>query len=384
MTVAYISNGGGAGAGGTSVTANVPASVANGDLLIAILFGKSQSAAFPTQTGWTNSVDYQGSYPCHLGVFYRRASSEPASYTFTAGAGSVYTSAIILRITGAVTSGNPFDAIGSGSDVPGTSTNAVAAAITTVTANTLALQFLGLTDGSLTVTSYPAGYTGVGAASIDFAYKTFAATGSTGTATTTLSANAAGATVLGAIKPAAGGTAYTLTAAQGSFALTGESATLTETTGTNYTLNAATGFLTLTGEAAARDLTLPASEGSFALTGYAAHAAYGMAAANGAFALTGFPATLRWSGAPALRYMITKWVPFDFACRLRSLQRGGLNVGNTQQNKTNLYNLAVTEANSNGVWAKWRSTPNATKTHSNLQLFIQGVPGYVPPAGTND
>ena len=203
--VAYVSNGGESEASGTSVTANVPSGVVNGDLLIAEVFAKSQSAAMPAQTGWTNALDYQASYPAHLAIYYRYASSEPASYTFTAAASSVYTSAVILRITGAVTSGNPFDAIGSGSDVPGTAATAVAASITTVTANTLAIQFIGLTDGSLTVSSYPSGYTGVDGGALVFAYKSFVGPGATGTATTTFSANAAGGTVLAAVKSAAGG-----------------------------------------------------------------------------------------------------------------------------------------------------------------------------------
>jgi len=74
---------------------------------------------------------------------------------------------------------------------------------------------------------------------------------------------------------------------------------------------------------------------------------------------------------------ITKWTPFNFACRLRSLQHGTLNVGNTLQNKTHLYNLAVAEANAAAVWAKWSSADNrSAHIAANLYLNVPLVPGY--------
>lgn len=83
---------------------------------------------------------------------------------------------------------------------------------------------------------------------------------------------------------------------------------------------------------------------------------------------------------------IVKWTPFDLACRLRTLQQGALNVGNTQQNRLNLLALATAQANapSSPPWARWGTAATAAKVHSNLYLNVQLVPGYVPPAGTND
>ena len=84
---------------------------------------------------------------------------------------------------------------------------------------------------------------------------------------------------------------------------------------------------------------------------------------------------------------LVKWTPFDLACRLRSLQQGSLNVGNTQQNRLNLLSLATAQANtpSNPPWARWRKAgANTAKVHGNLYLNVPLVPGYVPPAGTND
>jgi len=81
------------------------------------------------------------------------------------------------------------------------------------------------------------------------------------------------------------------------------------------------------------------------------------------------------------------WTPFDLACRLQSLRYGSLDVGNTLQNKTNLYNLAVAEANNypNGTgWAKWRGGGGMPvyKSRGNLLLNIELVPGFTAPAGT--
>lgn len=88
---------------------------------------------------------------------------------------------------------------------------------------------------------------------------------------------------------------------------------------------------------------------------------------------------------------LKKWTPFDLACQLRSLQQGTLNVGSIHANKVNLYNLAVINANSSQTWAKWRvgapAVPNgapAFNARGSLLIFVQNVPGYVSPVGTND
>ena len=97
------------------------------------------------------------------------------------------------------------------------------------------------------------------------------ATGNTNTASTAGTGTDSFGTIAMAFSEAASGTVYTLTAAQGSFSLTGE--------------------------AAVRDIGLPVAEGAFSLTGHAATAAYGLGANEGPFSLSGFGATLNWSGA---------------------------------------------------------------------------------------
>src|SRR6185312_5611846 len=80
--------------------------------------------------------------------------------------------------------------------------------------------------------------------------------------------------------------------------------------------------------------------------------------------------------------LLTKWTPFQFACRLRSLQQGSLAIGSTAQNVANLLALATAEANAGAVWAKWRSAVNATKRAGDLLLQVKLVPGYTAPPGT--
>lgn len=88
---------------------------------------------------------------------------------------------------------------------------------------------------------------------------------------------------------------------------------------------------------------------------------------------------------------LTKWVPFRLACRLRVLQQGSLNVGNTRQNIANLTTLAIANAQSNGgrggTWARWRigfgplggTLGNSTTSTAGLLIFVENVPGFIAP-----
>jgi hypothetical protein len=87
---------------------------------------------------------------------------------------------------------------------------------------------------------------------------------------------------------------------------------------------------------------------------------------------------------------LTNWTPFRFAARLRSLQQGSLNVGNTRQNLVNLKNLAIANAQTNGGrggWARWRvgfgtlggSLGTSTTSTAGLLINVPAVPGYIAP-----
>ncbi len=103
---------------------------------------------------------------------------------------------------------------------------------------------------------------------------------------------AAPASIIAAYKVTAGGTAYTLTAALGTFALSGNATTLRAA----RQLAAATGARTLTGVAAnlRRGFKISAAAGSFVLSGTAAglKRTYALSAAVAAFTLSGKAANL--------------------------------------------------------------------------------------------
>lgn len=72
---------------------------------------------------------------------------------------------------------------------------------------------------------------------------------------------------------------------------------------------------------------------------------------------------------------MAKWLPIEFAVRLRSLQRGALAVGNTLQNVQHLTALAAAEANAPTTgWARWNPV-----IRYKLQVQQKLVPGYVAP-----
>lgn len=77
----------------------------------------------------------------------------------------------------------------------------------------------------------------------------------------------------------------------------------------------------------------------------------------------------------------TRWIPFELACRLRCLQQGSLNVGNTAQNVANLKTLALAQiaAPSNPLWAKYSQAPNESKK---ILIWPSLVPGFVKPVAS--
>lgn len=66
------------------------------------------------------------------------------------------------------------------------------------------------------------------------------------------------------------------------------------------------------------------------------------------------------------------------ACRLRCLQQGALNVGNTQQNIQNLMTLALAQiaTPSTPPWAKYSTAVNEPKK---ILIWPALVPGFVKP-----
>lgn len=111
----------------TTSTINLPASTANGDMLLLFIEVSESTGVTPTVTGsWTQKVRQDlvatGSNMDNTAIlYYRRASSEPSSYTITwDGTYGNYGAAHILRYTGVISTGDPFRTTGtafSGTDV---------------------------------------------------------------------------------------------------------------------------------------------------------------------------------------------------------------------------------------------------------------------------
>lgn len=130
----------------TTITINVPAGTANGDLMVMYATSGAATNNWTTPSGWTLAV---AATNLSRAVFYRTASSEPASYTVTQS-GSATSSAAILTYQNATI--DVIGAFGTGASP------SVAPAITTTVTNTVILDYVSSTiNGSITY-STPTGY----------------------------------------------------------------------------------------------------------------------------------------------------------------------------------------------------------------------------------
>lgn len=281
----------------TNTTLAAPSGLADGDILLAGIFvgasGTAPSVAAPSgftalsgsPTSVTDSNPFQGKF----NLFWKRAASESGSYTFSHSSAS--SQGLLLAISGAVTSGSPIDA---SSYNTGFLNSAKATGVTTTVAGDLLLYIAHDWEGTGAL-SPPTGFTEQFDSLIYGASATQVAAGASGNKTQTngnVYSDSPWAAWLVAVKPATSGTAYTLTAALGTFALSGNATTLRAA----RQLVAATGAMTLAGVAASlrRGLKIPAAAGSFVLSGAAAglKRTYAFSAAVAAFTLSGKAANL--------------------------------------------------------------------------------------------
>lgn len=135
---------------------NVPAGTADGDMLVLGVCVPESVGVGPTVPGFTQkvTVDGGGTEDNTVVIFYRRASSEPASYTVTLDATyGNYAAISMLRYTGVISSGDPFRTSGSVfRSTRGTPQTSVA--LTGVQASDLALHMAGVVMGSWNTQSF--------------------------------------------------------------------------------------------------------------------------------------------------------------------------------------------------------------------------------------
>jgi hypothetical protein len=178
----------------TTLTINVPTGTANGDLMVAmVLTSASTSATWTTPAGWTAAVTSSSA----RGVYYRTASSEPASYTFTAS-GSGTSQGYIFTYRNA-----QFDV---SSAITTNSNPTVTASITTTANNAILLYYAGISTNASETYTAPTGFSTLAtdsdatAPSSAVFYKLQTAAGATGTVSCTGSTTNNRAVIL-AIKP---------------------------------------------------------------------------------------------------------------------------------------------------------------------------------------
>ena len=188
---------------GTSITLTAPAGISDNDILLAFIY-KEDTGAVTYPSGFTEkqTVTQTASDPdfkCYLA--WKRASSESGNYTFS-WTNNVWRAGLIMAISGAILSGDPFD-VAPSTNAPGSASATVTATgITTLTADTL-LVALGAAFSSFTWTE-PSGmtervdYNNVSAATV-----AQAGIGATGDKSFTASGSDFNAAMLAAIKPVA-------------------------------------------------------------------------------------------------------------------------------------------------------------------------------------
>lgn len=220
---AIIASVGTAAEGAGTVSCPPPSGISNGDLLIGIVAGLYQdSTSNAALSGWTHKHTFVTA-ETRLSVLYKYASGESGNYDF-AMSGALFTSGVVLRVTGAVTVGDPFSAIGAGST--GSSTTPTAASISPADTDTLLLWVATWVNAGTTLSGDPAGMTErVEATILSVFSEANASSGATGTRAGTISASEDWGAILMAISSAGSGTSTTVTPAQSALTLNGRAAT---------------------------------------------------------------------------------------------------------------------------------------------------------------
>lgn len=176
----------------SSLSLNVPSGVQNGDLLIAVVFATGGNAGDWVQTSWTWASEQNSANP-NLGVAYRTASSEPASYAFTI-TNSRRMGGFIMAFRGAT-----WDTVGT------LAASTTATGITVAANNSILFATWGINNSSVTFTA-PTNMTEVarysGSNGCNFAaYRQNVNAGASGSRTVTTSSTTGIGGILFAIKP---------------------------------------------------------------------------------------------------------------------------------------------------------------------------------------
>lgn len=189
-----------AGAAVATIDLVAPAGLADNDILVAYIYMEDPSVVVTSApSGWASEVTGTSS-SSSVAVYWKRASSESGNYTFAA-TGAAWMGGYIAAYSGAITSGDPFNA--TGAVATGTSVSPAATAITTTVDNSMILYFESNAAGN-TLSAQPSGFTSrVNATVSALSEKLQPVAGSTGTITGTITSSTWVA-VAAALTPAPG------------------------------------------------------------------------------------------------------------------------------------------------------------------------------------
>jgi len=157
MAIAYRNGNTGGNGTGTDVTVTKPSGVVDGDILLACTYREGGTWTLPSGWAWVNTgtpEQVNNNANAWIGLAWKRASSEGASYTFALST-STWRVVTVAAWSGCETSGNPWDVYASSS---ANTTNVEAPSITTTVTNTMCVVATANYDGS-DVTAGSSGYT---------------------------------------------------------------------------------------------------------------------------------------------------------------------------------------------------------------------------------
>lgn len=196
MAYALRSPNGTGGGGNTNTAASgdiavtKPSAVADGDLLVCVIYAESDANTVDVvPSGWTLAASIANTGAFIVFVYWKIASSEPASWTWSMTTGSSWYSYAVAAFTGATGSGNFVDIAGAGSQGDGQiEGNQTAGGVTTTASGDLLVFAYGNFAGS-----NPTGMNASGAAKTlavafggtTIGYSVLGASGATGTSNPT-------------------------------------------------------------------------------------------------------------------------------------------------------------------------------------------------------
>lgn len=152
MAITYRSSSTATNAGATTLAITAPSGISDNDVMIAVICVNVETTAITAPSGWTLIRSLNTTFTARSSVYYKRASGESGSYTWTFDSSQRSTGAISVFV-GVKNYSSPIN-VESGQMTTGGTGNAVSPTVTTTVPNTM-LVWSGADDSSLSATWTP-------------------------------------------------------------------------------------------------------------------------------------------------------------------------------------------------------------------------------------